>query len=260
MPKNMDNVTNTTANNTPAEGNPALTSGGGATSGANANLPASRQELRATAQQTTQQVQQQAQQTANKMQQQIKSQANAQLATASHGLDTFAQTVRDFSQDLRNRKEDTIAQYTDKAADQIEHLSDYLQKDVTDIIEDANNFARRQPAVVLLGAFVLGFLGSRFLKSSSPSSSQRRGGNQGQFNQGPGYRPRYYTSRPQNYMPPRYAQPTNPPMYGRPGSANAPQSGQPRYNGYPNQPDYQPDQPGTQPQTGGNTTSPRGGF
>lgn len=119
------------------------------------------------AQQTAQNVQQTTQQAALSMQEQMHTQANTQLNNASQGLDQFAQIVRDFGQDLRERKQGNSAQLTDRAATQIEHLSDYLQRDINEIIDDVSDYARRQPAVVLIGAVALGFLGARLLKSSS---------------------------------------------------------------------------------------------
>jgi hypothetical protein len=66
----------------------------------------------------------------------------------------------------------------EKAANRVERWADYVQN--TDSREMANrveNFARREPGLFLGGAFALGLLGARFLKSS------RREGNE--YERGP---------------------------------------------------------------------------
>jgi hypothetical protein len=69
---------------------------------------------------------------------------------------------------LRKQGQDSVAQYADKAADQVERFSGYLREtDVDEIMEEVRGFARRRPALFLGGAATLGFLGTRFLKSSS---------------------------------------------------------------------------------------------
>jgi hypothetical protein len=61
------------------------------------------------------------------------------------------------------------------AADQMRHFSDQLrQKDVRELLSDVERFAQRQPTVFLGGAFALGLLGARFLKSSSPTSGSNQ--------------------------------------------------------------------------------------
>jgi len=61
------------------------------------------------------------------------------------------------------------AEFGHKVADQVERAADYLRtRDVRNILSDAENYARRSPAVFLGGAFLLGLAASRFLKSSRP--------------------------------------------------------------------------------------------
>jgi len=62
---------------------------------------------------------------------------------------------------------DAIARYVEKAADQIETCSRRLkEKDIDELATDVQRLARRQPAVFIGSAFVLGIAGARFLKSS----------------------------------------------------------------------------------------------
>ena len=107
----------------------------------------------------------------------VRERATAQLATqkdrATDGLGSVAQVVRETTHHLRTQQHDTIAQYAEKAADQIERFSRRLkEKDVSELLSDAQQLARRQPALFIGGAFALGLLGARFLKSSAPRSSR----------------------------------------------------------------------------------------
>lgn len=109
----------------------------------------------------------------------VRERATAQLSSqkdkATEGLGSVATAVRQTTQTLRDQHHDTVAHYVEQAADQIERFSQRLkQKDVTELLEDAQQLARRQPALFIGGAFAIGVAGARFLKSSSP-----RGGREG---------------------------------------------------------------------------------
>jgi hypothetical protein len=102
----------------------------------------------------------------------VREQATAQLTTqkdrATDGLGNVAQAVRQSTQQLRDQQHETIAQYVEKAADQLERFSANLRnRNVTDIVDEVQRFARRQPAVFIGSAFALGVLSARFLKSSA---------------------------------------------------------------------------------------------
>jgi hypothetical protein len=52
-------------------------------------------------------------------------------------------------------------------------VSGYLEaRDIQDLVGEAESLARRSPALFLGGAFTLGVLAARFLKSSSPDGSR----------------------------------------------------------------------------------------
>ncbi len=60
-----------------------------------------------------------------------------------------------------------IAGLTDALARQAERAADYIRRaDGPMLQHDLERFARRQPALVLGGAFVAGLIGARFLRSS----------------------------------------------------------------------------------------------
>lgn len=101
----------------------------------------------------------------------VKERATAQLSSqkgkATEGLDTIAQAVRHTTQQLRADDHGAMAEYIDKAAEQLERFSSRLrEKDVNELLRDAQQLARRQPAVFIGGSFALGLLAARFIKSS----------------------------------------------------------------------------------------------
>lgn len=99
---------------------------------------------------------------------QASSQLNSQKNKATDGLGSVAHAVRGTTQKLRDEHHDTVARYVEQAADQIERFSERLkQKDVGELVGDAQQLARRKPALFVGGAFAVGLLGARFLKSSA---------------------------------------------------------------------------------------------
>jgi hypothetical protein len=111
--------------------------------------------------------QEKAGQVADAAKQQATSRLEGQKERAVGGLGTAAHAIRQVGQQLREQEQPAVAQYADKAAEQVERFSGYLrQKDVDQLIREAEGFARRQPTVFLGGAFALGLLAARFLKSS----------------------------------------------------------------------------------------------
>lgn len=107
----------------------------------------------------------------------VKERATAQLSAqkdrATDGLGSVAQAVRQSAEPLRQNQQDTIAQYVEKAADQLEQFSSRLrERNLGDLVNDAQQLARRQPALFIAGAFAVGVIGARFLKSSSQNQNR----------------------------------------------------------------------------------------
>jgi len=110
----------------------------------------------------------------------VKERAAAQLSNqkekATDGLGSVAAMVRQGTQQLRDQRHDTIAGYVDQAADQIDKFSKQLRdKDVGELLDDAQRLARRRPAVFIGSAFALGVIGARFFKSSSEHDRRHAG-------------------------------------------------------------------------------------
>src|SRR5579862_3977489 len=154
----------------PDSTNPTQTSGG--------SQPDQARQVAQQAQQSASQVAQQVGRQASQIAQQAKSgaaqQFEQQRQNAAQTVDSVAQATGQFSQQLRQNNQWQIADFVDRAADQLQSVSSYMRAhDFNDMVDDANDFARRQPLLFLGGAVALGALAARFLKSSG--SRTRRG-------------------------------------------------------------------------------------
>lgn len=96
------------------------------------------------------------------------------------GLTSVADTIRQVSSTLKETDEqtgitDTAAKYSSSLADQVEQISQYFERnDVRAMLGDVERFARKNPAVFIGGAFAVGLLAARFLKSSSSGQNSSR--------------------------------------------------------------------------------------
>jgi len=87
---------------------------------------------------------------------------------AAQSVGTVADALRHTGQHLRLQDEESLPEYIDRAAEKLESVSGYLRnKELRDVMGDVESFARREPAIFIGGAFALGLLGGRFLKSSA---------------------------------------------------------------------------------------------
>ncbi len=115
----------------------------------------------------------------NQVQGRAGSQLNRQKEAAASELSQVANAVRRIGNTLSGEESGKIVQYAaeygEKAADRIEQLSNYIrEQDPKQLINDVQNFGRRRPALLLGGAFLLGFAGARLIKSSMDMGSQQQ--------------------------------------------------------------------------------------
>jgi hypothetical protein len=88
---------------------------------------------------------------------------------------TVAAALRRTTEHLRSEDQQRIAGLTETVARQVDQVANYLRnKDARAMRSDLENLVRRQPALVLGSALVLGLIGARFLKSSQ--RDRRRSG------------------------------------------------------------------------------------
>jgi hypothetical protein len=93
------------------------------------------------------------------------------VAAELHGI---ASALRQTSSQFRDQQQTRFADYSGRVADRVDQLSNFLEtRHPDELIVEAKEYARRQPELFLGGAFLLGLLGARFLKSSSPEYAAR---------------------------------------------------------------------------------------
>jgi hypothetical protein len=115
----------------------------------------------------------------NKVQQQAGSQLTRGKESAATELSQVANAVRRLRENLPQQEMGPIARvvgdYGEKAANSLERLSTYVRdKEPKELLNDVQNFGRRQPALLLGGAFLLGFAGARLIRSSISAATEHR--------------------------------------------------------------------------------------
>lgn len=103
-------------------------------------------------------------------------------------FETIAGALRRTTEHLRSEDQQRIAGLTESVARQVDQIANYLRnKDARAMRTDLENLARRQPALMLGGALVLGLIGARFLKSSQRERRRMSSGREQRFGEGGGY-------------------------------------------------------------------------
>jgi vacuolar-type H+-ATPase subunit E/Vma4 len=177
---------------------------------------------------------------------QVRSQAEGQKNQATRQLGQIRSALNETAGNLRQRDQNAIAGVIDGAADRVETVSRYLQTHtVSDLISEAENFARREPALFIGGAMMLGVFASRFLKSSGHRHDRgRTRGGYSDFDEDR-YRTGYYDFEEDRY----YRSAGESRSYGRSGS----EGGRPRVGstGFGQRDDFSQGRPsGPSPQEG----------
>lgn len=122
------------------------------------------------------QVQEKAQQAAGEAKSRLHDQVDERSTQVGEQVSSSAQALRSTAERLREEGQDGPAKAAEQLAGHAEKVGSYLsESDADRILDDVEEFARRQPlAVVGIGLFA-GFAASRFLKASSRSRYERRG-------------------------------------------------------------------------------------
>ena len=132
-----------------------------------------RQQAEAKTQEAKHEAKQRAGQAVDQAKDQARQQTTQQKERASESLSSVARAMRETGDTLRREDQGTAARYVDQAAERVERFSGYLRERSPDeLFYEAERYARREPALFLGGAFALGLMGARFLKSSSPDGSR----------------------------------------------------------------------------------------
>jgi hypothetical protein len=100
---------------------------------------------------------------------------DGQKEGAAKRLAGISEAMRQCARALEESENETIARYADRAAAQLEGASASLhERHWRDLMQETDRFARREPALYMLGALAAGFLGGWILLSSPdrpPSST-----------------------------------------------------------------------------------------
>lgn len=103
----------------------------------------------------------------------LRSSFEEQKGQTADQVQNIASALRNSGQELRSNNQESVAQYTDLVADQVEQFSDYVRnQDLNGMLQDVRNLAQRQPELFVTGSLAAGFLLGRFLKSTSRESNR----------------------------------------------------------------------------------------
>jgi hypothetical protein len=109
----------------------------------------------------------------------VREQVDQRTTEAGERVGSTAADIRSVGQELRNQGKEGPANLAEQAADRIDRAAGYLRDSDGDrILNDVEDFGRRQPWVVLAGGLVVGLAAARFLKASSRERYSSRRGSQ----------------------------------------------------------------------------------
>jgi ElaB/YqjD/DUF883 family membrane-anchored ribosome-binding protein len=92
-------------------------------------------------------------------------------------INGIAEVAHNAAQQFDQHGNPAVAEYIERAASGLEHFSDSMRnRDISSLVDDVEGFARRQPAVFIGASVAIGFLLTRFLKSSSERRDAGRWG------------------------------------------------------------------------------------
>ena len=88
----------------------------------------------------------------------------------------MAQALRSASDDLQERGQPVVAEYSRQVADGLESMANWVsRRNFDDLVGGVEDFARQRPVAFIGGAMVAGFALARFMKSSSARRARTSG-------------------------------------------------------------------------------------
>lgn len=103
------------------------------------------------------------------------SEGDRRTTEAGERVAAAAGDVRGVAEHLRGTGREGPAKVADEAAERIERFAAYLREtDTATILADARDLGRRQPAVIVAGAAVVGILAGRLMKATDPDTGEAR--------------------------------------------------------------------------------------
>lgn len=93
--------------------------------------------------------------------------ADTRKTQASDNLNEIAKALRNTGQQFQNENKQHLAHYTDQAASKVEYVAQYLRNaEVEDLLRSAESLAKRQPVIVIAGAFIAGIFLAKMIRGS----------------------------------------------------------------------------------------------
>ena len=136
--------------------------------GAAGNFPAG-SSMKQSVQQATEKLKTKATEVTSSASQKGQEYADKTRQTAADKLEHVSSSVRQTTEKLQ-QEDPNIAHYTRICADKLQDAANYIRgRNVSELKQDAEELARRHPAVFYGGMFVLGMAAARFLKASVES-------------------------------------------------------------------------------------------
>lgn len=123
---------------------------------------------------------QQAEDAAEGMRDRARSAVDQQKDAAAGRIEGVAQALRSASDDLEQRGQPMVAQYSRQVAEGLESMANWVsRRNIDDLVGGVEDFARQRPVAFMGGAMVAGFALARFMKSSSARRDQAGRGDYG---------------------------------------------------------------------------------
>lgn len=120
-------------------------------------------------------VAEQARSAANERVEMVRDQADSVKAKAAERVRKLGHAVRKIGEHMRIEDQLYIAEHAQGASQRLESVADYIEDtELGTLIQDAEGVARRNPAWVIGGTFLVGLAAGRVLKTPSTASSELR--------------------------------------------------------------------------------------
>ena len=134
-----------------------------------------REQAQEKAQQVKEQASQQAQNVAGQAKSRIRQEVDQRSTQAGQQVTRQANDLRSVAEQLRRDGKDAPARMAEQVADRVERTGRWLtEADGQQLLNEIEDFGRRNPWAVMAGGLALGFLASRFLKASSQDRFEQR--------------------------------------------------------------------------------------
>ena len=149
--------------------------GGPPYGGAQSESGGVREQAQQKAQDVKEQAREQAQQAAGQARRTFRDQVDERSTQAGEQVTRQASDIRSVSEQLRQQGKDGPARVVDQVAQRTESVGNWLtQSDGDRILQDIEDFGRRNPWAIAAGGAALGFVASRMLKASSSRRYEQR--------------------------------------------------------------------------------------